>query len=267
MGLPKTGFTQQAYSLHLMYERPGLSSASAGIGAMGGFGQSGYGFDGGFMENLVGRRSGVCGGSLWSAAVVRPLPSPYGDWGSGGPVTYAATFLTDTGKAWGVGDADSGATVTYGANTVTDTARNNAQAWVVGNTAQYAGAIILTATGKSGIVASAAAGVLTLVANWTGGTPAAGEAYTINGGGQVGRQILSIGTGNNKTVGTVLYHTGTIATIAAWSNGTPGAGAVYQLGPASVGPHAEGNRFVVNLPEASDNFYKAQIELGNTEAT
>lgn len=267
MGLPKPGTVQQVYSLHLLYDNPGLGSASRAIGALGGFAQAGYGFDGGFVENLVGRRSGVSGGSLWSAAVVRPLPSPYGDWGSGGPVTYTAALVTDTGKAWGVGDADSGATVTYGANTVTDSARNNAQAWVVGNTAQYAGAIIITATGKSGIIASVAAGVATLVANWIGGTPAAGEAYTINGGGQVGRQVRSIGTGNATTVGTVLYHIGTILTIAAWSNGTPGAGATYTLGPPSVGPHAEGNRFVVNLPEASDNFYKAQIELGNTEAT
>lgn len=267
MGLPKPGFTQQAYSLHELYDPVGLGSASAAIGALGGFAQGGYGFDGGFMENLQGRRSGVCVSTPWQAAVVRPLPSPYSDWGTGGPVTYAATFLTDTGKAYGVGDANVGATVTYGANTITDTARNNAQAWVVGNTAQYAGKIIVTATGKSGVIASAAAGVLTLVANWIGGAPAAGEAYVLNGGGQVGRQIVSIGTGNAKTIGTVIYHIGTILTITAWSNGTPGAGATYVVGPGQIGPHAEGNRFAVNLPETSDSFYKAQIELGNTEAT
>lgn len=264
MGLPKSGFSQQTYPLHGTYDVVGMGSL-AGASVLSPWEQGDMGFGPGLSDNLMGRRSGVCVATPWNVAVARPMPAPYSDWGSGGPVTYTATTLVDTGKAWGVGDANVGATVTYGAATITDTARNNANGWVVGNTAQYAGQIITTATGKQGTIASAAAGVLTLTANWAGGTPAAGEGYKINGN-QVGRQIFSTGAGNLKTVGTVLYHIGTTLTITAWSNGTPGAGAVYTVGPAGVGPHAEGNRFAVNLPEGSDSWYKAQMELGNTEA-
>lgn len=262
MGLPKGGpaFVQQVYALHGMYDMPGISSAALAAG--NGFSAGGDGIVGGpgFADNLLGHRSGVSSATLWAPAPARPQPTQYSDWGSGGPVTYGATSLVDTGKGWGVGDADIGATVTYGAATVTDTARNNASGWVVGNTAQYAGQVIITATGKSGIIASAAAGVLTLTANWVGGTPAAGEAYRINGG-QVGRRVTSVAAGN-VTFATVVYHINQTLTLTAWSNGTPGAGAVYVLAPPPVPAYPQGTR---TGAQASDNWFQAQAQFGNTE--
>lgn len=263
MGLPKAGFTSEVYSLHLLYDEVSLGGlAGEGLSQGDVLGVTG------FADNLFGRRSGLLsvanGGATYSQPVVRPQGAPYQDTNSGGTVSFTATTLVDTAKAWGVGDADSGGTVTYAAASITDTARNNAGAWVVGNTAQYAGLVVITATGKSGRIASAAAGVLTLAANWEGGTPAAGEAYFI-GRGLVGRQIRSV-SGGVLTTGTVLYHINQTLTIAAWSAGTPAAAALYTVQPIPVGPHVYPGGNPRPSAENSDNFYKANRELGDTEA-
>lgn len=263
MGLPPTGSKSTEYDQHLQYDGVGLNPAAVGF-AQGGSDTGA----GGFMENLQGHRSGVTAATPWlTAPPSRPSISPYGDANaSGASTTYAATTLTDASpKAWGVADAGGGGTVTYAATTITDTARNNANAWVVGNTAQYAGALVVTATGKIGIIASVAAGVATLTADgWRGGTPAAGEAYRINpNNGFVGRQISSIGAGNAITRGVILYHIATVATITAWSNGTPANGSPYTIGPADV----LGQHYVNRVGgENADNFYKAMVEESNTEA-
>lgn len=260
MGLPKPGFTQEAYSLHLLYDETSVVGPALSQGDVLGIA--------GFADNLFGRRSGLLsaanGGATYSQPVVRPQAGPYADTNSGGTVSYTATTLADTAKHWGVGDGNSGGTVTYGANTITDTARNNAGAWVVANTAQYAGLVVYTATGKSGRIASAAAGVLTLAANWEGGTPAAGEAYTIEGL-MVGRRITSVSAGN-VTTGTVLYHIDQTLTIAAWSNGTPAGSALYVIAPIPVGPHVYPGGNPRPGAENSDNYYKANRELGDVEA-
>jgi hypothetical protein len=272
---PFTNPTQQSksteYTQHLQYDGVGLNPAAAGF-AQGGSVEGA----GGFMENLQGHRSGVGAATPWSTPQSRPGITPYGDSNaSGAGTTYAATTLTDSGKAWGVSDADSGVTVTYAATTVTDTARNNANAWVVGNTAQYAGQIIITATGKLGIIASAAAGVLTLTGNWIGGTPAAGEAYRIApNNGFTGRQITSVAAGV-KTQATILYHIGTVATFTAWSNGTPANGTPYTIGlvdivgqhaqPAVLTPWVNAGFVARGGGENADNAYKALSEESNTQ--
>jgi hypothetical protein len=186
-----------------------------------------------FLENMFGHRSGVGNTTPWATALTRPLPGYYQDSNTqGSGATFAAAALTDASKAWGVGDQNSGGTVTYAATTITDTARSGAGAWVVGNTAQYAGTIVRTATGKLGIIASVAANVATLTAaGWSGGTPAAGEQYNFFPLGLVGRTIFAVGTGGALTTGVIIYHIATVATITAWSNGTPSAGAAYIIGP------------------------------------
>jgi hypothetical protein len=278
---PFTNPTQQAktteYGGHLRYDGVGLNPLAAGFAE----GNASDGA-GGFMENRQGHRSGVTSSTPWvsgswgPAGAGRPTISPYGDSNaSGAGTTYAAATLTDSGKLWGVGDADVGASVTYGANTVTDSARNNANAWVVGNTAQYAGLVIVTATGKIGTIASAAAGVLTLNQNWIGGTPAAGEAYRIApNNGFVGRQITSVAAGA-KTTAVILYHINTVATFTAWSNGTPANGTPYIIEPVDIagshaipppaGPWVNGAFVPRGGGEKSDNAYKALSEESNTE--
>jgi hypothetical protein len=260
--MPPTGSKSSEYNQHLQYDGVGINPAAAGF-AQGG---SVTGADG-FMENLQGHRSGVSAATPWALTPgARPSISAYGDSNaSGAGTTYAAASLTDaTPKAWGVADANVGATVTYAATTITDTARNNANGWVAGNTAQYAGALVITATGKIGIIASVALGVATLTADgWRGGTPAAGEAYRINpNNGFVGRQITSIGAGNAVTKGVILCHIATVATITAWSNGTPANGSPYVIGP----PDITGEHYVGRVGgENADNFYKAMVEEGNTQ--
>jgi hypothetical protein len=188
-----------------------------------------------FMENLLGHRSGAGNTTPWATALTRPLPGVYQDADSqGSGAAFAATTLTDAARAWGVGDFNVGGTVTYGANTLTDTARNNANAWVVANTAQYAGRVVRTITGKLGIISSVALGVITLTANWQGGTPAASEQYAFMPLGLVGRTIFAVGTGGAITKGVILFHIGTVATITAWSNGTPAGGAAYIIGPDAL---------------------------------
>jgi hypothetical protein len=262
------------YDHHLLYDGAGLNPAAAGFAQ----GNSVEGA-GGFMENLQGHRSGVTAATPWvsgswgPAAAGRPSISPYGDSSpAGAGTTYAAASLTDTNKAaWGVSDGNSGASVTYGANTITDTARNNANAWVVGNTAQYVGVIIITATGKILIGASAAAGVITGAANWIGGTPAAGEAYRINPQqGFAGRQITSVAAGA-KTIAIILWTIAQVANFTAWSNGTPANGTPYIINPVDVlGQHYLLSAAVSGYSgrtggENADNFYKAAVEESNTE--
>jgi hypothetical protein len=197
-----------------------------------------------FMENLLGHRSGVGNTTPWSTALTRPLPGFYQDSDSqGSGAAFAATTLTDAARAWGVGDFNLGGTVTYGANTLTDTARS--VPWVVGNTAQYAGRVIRTITGKLGIIASVAANVITLTANWQGGTPAAAEQYAFMPLGLVGRTIFAVGTGGAITKGVIIFHIGTVATITAWSNGTPAGGAAYIIGPDAT-PVAAAPKFTDN---------------------
>lgn len=185
MGLPKQGFVNQCYSLHLIYD-------GVQLGGMAGEGLSQGDVLGtvGFIDNLMGRRSGLqssaLAGAEYGAAVARPQGAPYEDTNSGGTVTYAATTLTDTAKAWAVN-------------------------------------------------------------------------------GLAGRQIRSVAAGALTTM-TVVSNTATVLTGAAWSNGTPGAGALYTVAPIPVGPHVA---VVGGNPrpstEQSDNWYKAQMELGNAE--
>jgi hypothetical protein len=197
-----------------------------------------------FLENLLGHRSGVGNTTPWATALTRPLPGVYQDAGAqGGGQTYAATTLTDASKLWGVGDFNLGGTVTYGAASLTDSARS--VPWVVGNTAQYAGRVIRTITGKLGIIASVAANVITLTANWQGGTPAAAEQYAFMPLGLVGRTIFAVGTGGAITKGVILFHLGTVATITSWSNGTPAGGAAYIIGPDAT-PVAAAPKFADN---------------------
>lgn len=257
MGMPATRPFSADYNQHLQYDGVGLNPAAAGFAQGGDVGVAGFG------ENLRGHTSGVGTATPWSTPAVRPTITPYGDAGGAGSV-YAATTLTDAVKTWGVADKNIGATVTYAAGTITDSARNNAGAWVVANTAQYAGLLIITDTGKYQFIASAALGVLTLAGNWIGGTPAAGEGYRINPtNGFVGRTIIGTGTGNARTLGVILYHIGTVATIAAWSNGTPANGSIYTIGltdqPAPHYPNRVGG-------EVADNWYKASTEDGNIQA-
>jgi hypothetical protein len=281
MGGPFTIPAQQGVSVdngsHLRFDGAGLDTSAAGLAE----GNSTDGA-GGYLENIQGHRSGVTSSTPWvsgswgPAGNGRPTRTPQGYVNpSGAGTTYAASTLTDSGATWGVSDANVGATVTYGANTITDSARNNANAWVVGNTAQYAGLPIVTATGKLGIIASAAAGVLTLAANWIGGTPAAGEAYVINpNSGHRSRQITSVAAGA-RTTAKILYHIGTVATFTAWSNGTPANGTPYTIGPNDVpgnhavpppaGPWVNGAFVPRGGGEFADNFYKAFVEESNTE--
>lgn len=236
MGVPTENpiSVQEQYSHHLRYD--GLAAMPPASGDI----------THDFMENLLGHRSGVGNLTPWSTPPSRPRQGAYQDAGAqGGGQTFAATTLTDA-KAWGVGDFNVGGTVTYAATTVTDTARNTANGWVVGNTAQYAGVIIRTATGKLGIIASVAAGVATLTAaGWSGGTPAAGEAYYFFPLGLVGRTIFAVGTGGAITKGVILFHIATIATITSWSNGTPAAGAAYIIGPDAL-PSGAGSKYFDN---------------------
>jgi hypothetical protein len=229
MGLPQVGQVSEQYSHHVRYD--GISANPA----------TGAAFTHEFLENLYGHRSGVGNSTPWSTPPVRPTPAAYQDaniQGAGG-TSFTATTLVDTTKAWPVGDMNLGGTVTYAATTITDTARNNATGWVVGNTAQYAGTIVRTATGKIGIIASVAAGVATLTAaGWLGGTPAAGEQYFFYPMGWVGRTAFAVGAGGALTKMVVLYNIGTTLTGASWSNGTPSAGAAYILGPDAALPTA-----------------------------
>lgn len=278
MGGPFTVPAQQGvspdYGSHERFDGIGIDPAAAGLAE----GNSTDGA-GGYFENITGHRSGVATATPWTGSwstTNRPTRTPTGTINpSGAGTTYAATTLTDAGAAFGVSDANSGATVTYGANTVTDTARNNGNAWVAGNTAQYAGAVIVTATGHIGIIASVALGVATLVANWSGGTPAAGEAYRINPNvGHAGRQITSVAAGV-RTTAKILYTIATVATFAAWSNGTPANGTPYTIGPNDVlgshaqpppaGPWVNGSFVPRGGGEFADNFYKAFVEESNTE--
>jgi hypothetical protein len=100
-------------------------------------------------------------------------------WSNGTPTSATALYeiLPDADLGAGKnGDANSGATVAYAATTLTDTSRS----WPVN---YWAGQRIVTATGKTAVVASNTATVITLTAaGWTGGTPAAAEAYNLNPG-------------------------------------------------------------------------------------
>ena len=220
MALPSAFTVQEQYSHHLRYDAGAGGNSAAGAQ-----------FSQDFMTNLYGHRCGVGNSTPWSTPPTRPLPGVYQDSNSGGTVSYTATTLVDSAKAWKAGDANLGGTVTYAAGTITDTARNNATGWVVGNTAAYVGIIIVTATGKVGIGASAAAGVITLAANWSGGTPAAGEAYTFYPSVWVNRAVFAQGTGGAITKLPIIYNVTTTITGTAWTNGTPAGSAAYIIGP------------------------------------
>jgi hypothetical protein len=190
MGLPKTGFTSEVYSLHLLYD--GVQGPAAGTGIEQGdvLGVAG------FEENLLGGRSGLLsaanGGATYSQPVVRPRQSVYEDTNSGGTVTYV------------VGPP----------GTMTDTAR----AWPVNK--------------------------------WAGA------------------RLTAPGTGLADSFITVASNTATVitGTATAWSNGVPAAGALYRLAPPPVGPHVYPGGNPRPAAENSDNFYKANRELGDTEA-
>ena len=96
-----------------------------------------------------------------------------------------------------------------------------------------------------GVIASVAAGVATLTANWSSGTPAASEAYFFYPLGLVGRTIFAAGAGGAITKGVILFHIGTVATITSWSNGTPSAGAAYMISPDALAAGA-GSKFEDN---------------------
>lgn len=242
MGVPTENpvTVQEEYGHHLRYD------------GVGGNGVAGASFGSSFIENLLGHRSGVGNATPWSTPPVRPTPGFYQDSGpQGGGQTYGAANLTDASKVWPVGSANAGGTVTYGAASLTDTANN--AVWVVGVTAQYAGVVVRTATGKLGIIASVAAGVATLAANWQGGTPAAGEAYAFMPRGWVGRTVFAVGTGGALTKGVCFSNTNTVIVVPSWSNGTPANGAAYIIGPDAT-PDAAA-RFADNWYATLRNLY------------
>lgn len=196
------------------------------------------------MENLLGHRSGLGVASPWSTPPAPKRPPLQEQ--SGAVVAYAATTLTDASKAWTPADVGAGALVSYGAATLTNTGR----AWVVN---MFAGQPVVTASGKSGVVASNTATVITLAANWVGGTPAAQELYTVFPLGWIGRQII---TATGKT-GIVAYHSATVITLTAagWTGGTPAANEQY-----IIGPYADPGRHV-------DNWSFGELRMrGNTDA-
>lgn len=106
-----------------------------------------------------------------------------------------------------------------------------------------------------------------------------GKAWAVNS--QAGRRVESISAGV-RTFFVVASNTATVLTGQAavgWSNGTPAANAVYVVFPAPFGPHAEGQGVATTWApaggrqalgaafiEGSDNWYKAQMEGGNTES-
>jgi hypothetical protein len=99
------------------------------------------------MDNIFGRGSGVSITTPWfHPTVTGTSPSVYSDAGNNSAADAAT--MTDASKHWIVNS--------------------------------WAGRKITTATGKTAIVASNTATVLTLTAaGWTGGTPAALEGYVI----------------------------------------------------------------------------------------
>jgi hypothetical protein len=88
-----------------------------------------------------------------------------------GSTTYQFTLSTTRNTA---NDSGSGAAVTYTANSLTDTSKTwTANQWAFASVSANAGA-------ETGTVASNTSNTLTLAANWTGGTPAAGAPYVIS---------------------------------------------------------------------------------------
>jgi hypothetical protein len=83
-----------------------------------------------------------------------------------------------------------------------------------------------------------------------------------------GARLTAPGTGLADSFITVASNTATVitGTATAWSNGVPAAGALYRLAPPPVGPHVYPGGNPRPAAENSDNFYKANRELGDTEA-
>lgn len=188
MGLPKQGFVNQVYSLHLIYD--GVT-----LGGLAGEGLSMGDVLGtvGFADNLLGRRYGnqpaAVAGAQVGAVVPRPQGAPYQDTGVGGPVTYVVGppgTVTDTGKAWPVN-------------------------------------------------------------------------------GLAGRQVTSV-SGGAQTTMIVASNTATVltSTAAGWSAGVPAAGALYVVGPPPANQYSTPGGPARTAAD-SDNFYQAQMKLGNQE--
>lgn len=104
-----------------------------------------------WSEALLGRRTGSGAASPWCVQIGGPQPAAYKDFNIGGTVTYAATTLTDTAKAWVV------------------------NAWT---------GRVVVGIGTGGVlslmvVTSNTATVITGTGGWSNGTPAAAAFYSV----------------------------------------------------------------------------------------
>jgi len=141
---PAQNSNQQEYVEHLKFDP--VVAGNVGPGLFVGASPS---FE--YMVNLLGARSGIGITTPWSTPIRTGLQkAAYNDSNSGGTVTYAATTVTDTAKAWVVN--------------------------------QWTGRTVISVGTGSGVtfgrIASNTATVLTIGA-WNNGTPSAGAFYTI----------------------------------------------------------------------------------------
>ena len=143
---PTTGTNQQEYVEHMKFDP--VVAGNVGPGLFVGASPS---FE--YMVNLLGARSGIGITTPWSTPIRTGLQkAAYNDNNIGATVTYAATTVTDTSKAWVVN--------------------------------QWTGRTVISVGTGSGVtfgrVASNTATVLTLTAaGWNNGTPSANAFYTI----------------------------------------------------------------------------------------
>jgi hypothetical protein len=141
---PTTGTNQQEYVEHLKFDP--VVAGNVGPGLFVGAVPSPE-----YMVNLLGARSGIGVTTPWSTPIRTGLQkAPYNDSNSGGTVTYGATTVTDSAKAWVVN--------------------------------QWTGRTVISVGTGSGVtfgrIASNTATVLT-IGSWSNGTPSSGAFYTI----------------------------------------------------------------------------------------
>jgi hypothetical protein len=144
MGVPALGTVQAEYVDHIKFDAPTFVPGTTAISTF-------------FIENLLGRRSGIGISTPWGTPTLSGLvKAPYTDTGSGGTVSYAATTVTDTSKTGGA-------------------------AWVTNAWANRFVISIGTGSGLTfGKVLSNTGTVLTLTAaGWSNGTPSAAAFYYI----------------------------------------------------------------------------------------
>lgn len=141
---PVTGTNQQEYVEHMKFDP--VVAGNVGPGLFVGANPSPM-----FMDNLLGLRSGIGITTPWSTPIrTGMLKAAYNDNNSGATVTYAATTVTDSAKAWVVN--------------------------------QWTGRTVISIGTGSGVtfgrIVSNTATVLTITA-WNNGTPANNAFYTI----------------------------------------------------------------------------------------